>query len=143
MVIYRTPVYANGSFTLGSPSKLFALRLENEKDLSSIDLWSFRLKAIERQRGGVSVMNNVINVTTNEKVTIKLDNPKSGKVEVIVMTLDGNVVRYLNHGNLKEGTSYFSWDGRNNSGKPVARGMYFIRVVGTAFDETRQVMVAK
>ena len=88
-------------------------------------------------------MNNVINVTTNEKVTIKLDNPKSGKVEVIVMTLDGNVVRYLNHGNLKEGTSYFSWDGRNNSGKPVARGMYFIRVVGNDFDETRKVMVAK
>jgi hypothetical protein len=36
-----------------------------------------------------------------------------------------------------------TWDGTNAGGNPVARGMYFVRVVGPDIDEIRKVMVIK
>ena len=59
------------------------------------------------------------------------------------MTIDGNIISYLNRTSTAAGTYYYSWDGKNKSGNKVARGMYFIRVVGNGIDETRKVMVVK
>nr|MCR4955036.1 hypothetical protein [Treponema sp.] len=54
-----------------------------------------------------------------------------------------NVVTYLSRGNLSAGNHKFTWNGKNQSGSAVARGMYFVRVIGNGFDETRKVMVVK
>ena len=120
---------------------LYSLRMQDATDIGTLDLWSFRLKGITNQRGSVTILNNVINAGKGEKTVIKVDVPSDEKLNVIVMTLDGNIITYLHRGNSKAGETYFTWDGKNRNGSTVARGMYFIRVVGTDFDETRKVMV--
>ena len=122
---------------------LYALRQTNPEDFLSLDLWSFRLKDIVNQRGGVTILNNVINSNDGEKVVIKVNQPQKGNVNVLVMTLDGNIVDYLQRGESEAGEHYYSWDGSNRNGNPVARGMYFIRVTGPGLDETRKVLVVK
>ena len=122
---------------------LFALRQTDPQDLMSLDLWSFRLKDVVNQRGGVTIMNNVIDATAGEKVVVKVDVPEEGNLTVLVMTLDGNIVDYLHRGTASQGEHFYSWDGTNRKGNPVARGMYFIRVSGPGLDETRKVMVVK
>ena len=117
--------------------------MHDTTDIGTLDLWSFRLKGITSQRGGVTILNNVINAEKGEKTVIKVDVPSEGKLNVIVMTLDGNIITYLHRGSAKAGENYFTWDGKNRNGNLVARGMYFIRVVGSDFDETRKVMVVK
>lgn len=124
-------------------SPLFALRLKNSKDISSLDLWSFRLKEITSQRGGVTILNNVIDTSRGDIATVKVDMSGSGSLSVIVMTLDGNVVQYLQHGTASGGEHYYSWNGKTKGGKNVARGMYFVRVIGSGFDETRKIMVVR
>jgi flagellar hook assembly protein FlgD len=69
--------------------------------------------------------------------------PSSGNLNVIVMTLDGNIVKYLQHGRTSKGLHYYRWDGTNKAGNKVARGLYFVRVVGPDIDETRKVMCVK
>ncbi len=69
--------------------------------------------------------------------------PEDGNLTVCVMTLDGNIITYLNRGNTKAGEYYYTWNGKNRNGKAVARGMYFVRVMGGGIDETRKVMVVK
>ena len=69
--------------------------------------------------------------------------PRDGNLRVIVNTADGNVVKYLESGRQTAGLHYYYWNGTNNSGKEVARGIYFIRVVGPDIEETRKVMVVK
>jgi flagellar hook assembly protein FlgD len=69
--------------------------------------------------------------------------PQDGILNVMIMTLDGNVIDYLSYGKTTAGSHHYTWDGKNKAGSPVARGMYFIRVIGTNFDETRKVMVVK
>ena len=122
---------------------LYALRLSDPNDVSSLDLWSIKLKSITAQRGGVSILNNVINPLDGEKAVLRLNMASAGSVNIMVMTLDGNIVTYLNRGEVESGEQFFTWDGKNTSGKVVARGMYFIRVMGNGIDETRKVMIVK
>ena len=129
--------------TTSVKSPLYALRQTDSKDLLSLDLWSFRLKSNIMQRGGVSILNNVIDSSVGEKVVVRVDLEAQGKLEVLVMTLDGNIVDYLHRGVADKGEHFYSWDGSNRKGNPVARGMYFIRVIGDGIDETRKVMVVK
>ena len=145
--ICRAPIVTGdlSGFTVDSSNKspLFALRLKNSKDISSLDLWSFRLKEITSQRGGVTILNNVIDTSRGDIATVKVDMSGSGSLSVIVMTLDGNVVQYLQHGTASGGEHYYSWNGKTKGGKNVARGMYFVRVIGSGFDETRKIMVVR
>lgn len=124
-------------------SPLFALRLKNSHDISSLDLWSFRLKEITAQRGGVTILNNVIDTSRGDIATVKVDMSGAGSLSVIVMTLDGNVVQYLQHGTASAGEHFYSWNGKTKGGKTVARGLYFVRVIGSGFDETRKIMVVR
>ena len=124
-------------------SPLFALRLKNSGNLTSADLWSFKLQSITKQRGGVTIFNNVINAANGEKTVVQVNMPSGGTLNVIVMTLDGNIVKYLQHGEASQGEHNYTWDGTTKSGKKVARGLYFIRVFGNGIDETRKVMVVK
>ena len=86
---------------------------------------------------------NVIDAAAGEKAVVRVDMPAKGKLDVLVMTLDGSIVDYLQRGITETGTHYYSWDGTNRNGNPIARGMYFIRVSGEGIDETRKVMVIK
>jgi hypothetical protein len=62
---------------------------------------------------------------------------------VTVFTLDGDVVRRLYSGTEAAGDYSTSWDGRNMGGASVARGIYFVRVIGPGVDEMRKVMVVR
>lgn len=122
---------------------LFALRLKNSNDPVSLDLWSFRLKNAVLQRGNVTIFNNVIDVNKGEMSVVRVNMPSEGRLDVIVMTLDGNIIRYLQHGTASAGEHNYSWNGTSKSGKKVARGLYFVRVFGNGIDETRKIMVVK
>jgi len=140
-----TPYTINHRYDTGNSetTPLYAVRLKNPSDPGSIDLWSFRISEPSRQSGGVSVYSNVVNATNKEFCTVEVNMSKKGNLRVIVMTADGNVVKYLENGIKPEGLHYYYWNGTNNSGKAVARGIYFIRVVGPEMEETRKVMVVK
>ena len=142
--IRHSPVWDEHTSTYtGEESPLFALRLKNPSDITSVDLWSFKMQKQKSQRGGVTVLNNVINALKAEKMTLQVDMPSSGSLNVIIMTLDGDIVKYLHHGQAESGSHYFTWDGTTKNGGLTARGLYFIRVFGNGIDETRKVMVVK
>ena len=122
---------------------LFALKLSNSSDLLSLSPWYITLKSITEQRGGVTILNNVINAAAGEKTVLKVNMPSSGNLDIMIMTIDGNIVKYLAHGNAGAGEHFYYWDGRNNAGSEVARGMYFVIIKGPGIDENRKVMVVK
>lgn len=145
--IYPAPKFnlSTGLYELNNSMKfpLFAIRMKDVNDITSLDLWSFKVKSVTNQRGGVTILNNVINATYGEKAIVKINLPQDGNLDVMVMTLDGNIVTYLNHGATTSGEHYFTWNGTNNAGFKVARGLYFVRVISSTIDETRKIMVVK
>jgi hypothetical protein len=108
-----------------------------------VEPFKFELHNITRQRGGVTILNNVIKPSTGESVYVDYVLPRNGPVAIQVFTLDGNLVKVLARESKAAGEYRAAWDGKNNGGREVARGLYFIRVVAPDVDEIRKVMVAR
>jgi hypothetical protein len=122
---------------------LYCARLTNPADITSLAPWSFNISETKKQRGGVTILNNVIDSNKREKTILEVEVPKAGNIVIQVFTMDGNVVKVLDRGRKGGGTYTYYWDGTNGAGNPVASGMYFIRVDGPNMDEIRKVMVVK
>jgi hypothetical protein len=119
------------------------VRLSNPSDIWSYEPWKFNIDDIRKQRGGVTILNNVINPNNGDKAVLMYDVPNSGVVTAQIFSLNGNLVKILQRGRQAEGSYQYVWDGRNHGGTIVARGVYFVRVVGPDMDEIRKVMVVK
>jgi hypothetical protein len=73
-------------------------------------------------------------VASGGVVTVSLDTPLAGDVAVDVFDVGGRRVRALESGEARGdlvSTLRLEWDGRDGSGRPVATGVYYIRVRGT------------
>jgi hypothetical protein len=130
----------------GTPDDLFAARLDPAAPgpwYHKIRPFSYDIHDITWQRGGVTILNNVINPTRGEKTYIRYELTGGGRVTIQVFTLDGNLVKVLRRESRGAGEWTDVWDGKNSGGRVVARGMYFIRIVGPDIDEIRKVMVVK
>ena len=112
-------------------------------DPSVVRPFEFGLHSVVQQRGEVTITNNVINPTAGQTANLHYVLQKSGNVTVTVFDLSGSIITVLVRGSQAAGTHITSWDGKNRSGAPVARGIYFIRAVGPDFDEIRKVLVVR
>jgi hypothetical protein len=108
-----------------------------------IKAFNFRVLDLVTQRGGATILNNVIDPSTGERTFLHYTLTRGGRVTIQVFTLDGNLVKVLHRGSETAGEHTVVWDGRNNGGNIVARGMYFIRIVAPDIDEIRKVMVIR
>ena len=132
-----------GQFMFVYKGWLPCARLKDPSNILSFDVWNFKIAGVQKQKGGVSVFNNVINPNKNQEATIGAHLKKSGMLTIQIMTLDGNVVRTLERSHKDAGDHFVNWDGRNNGGNPVASGMYFVRIAGPEIDEVRKILVIK
>ena len=106
--------------------------------------FSFEIAPVIQQRSGVTILNNVINASIRERVFLEYYLQSGGRVTAQVFTLDGTLVKVLENSSqaASDGAPYrLAWNGTNNGGRKVARGMYFIRIVAPDIDEIRKVMV--
>jgi hypothetical protein len=149
---YNSPTMLDFFFHLGgtTPSDLFVARLDINSGVSIPSNWyqlvrpfSFEIHDITRQRSGVTILNNVINPNNGESTYVHYQLIKGGPVTIQVFTMDGTMVDSLYRGHRDAGEYRAVWGGKNRGGRAVARGMYFIRVVGPDIDEIRKVMVVK
>ncbi len=122
---------------------LYAARSTDPEDPRRFDLFRFKVGEAQTQRGSVTILNNVINPTKGERTALQVTLSAAGNLAVTIFTLDGDSVRRLYLGRQAAGTYTYFWDGTNASGSAVARGIYFIRVIGPNIDEIRKVLIVR
>ncbi len=105
--------------------------------------WAFDLHTVKTQRGGVSILNNVINPDKGDAATLQYYLGSAGQVTVMVFDLSGSIVNVLVRGTQSAGEYETLWNGTNRAGTKVARGIYFVRIVGPDIDEIRKVLVVR
>jgi hypothetical protein len=105
--------------------------------------FSFQLHNVTLQKGGTTILNNVIDPTKGQTARLSYQLASAGSVTVTVFTLDGDVVMRLVNGQQAAGDYSVDWNGRNMSGAAVARGLYFVRIVAPGIDEIRKVLVVR
>ncbi|MCL2834038.1 MAG: hypothetical protein FWD78_12770 [Treponema sp.] len=105
--------------------------------------FGFAVNDVTRQRSGVTILNNVINPANGESTYVDYTITRGGQVTIQAFTLEGTLVNVMYRGRREPGEYRAVWNGTNQAGRAVARGMYFIRIVGPDIDEIRQVMVVR
>ena len=68
--------------------------------------------------------------------------PREGEVSLSVFDAMGRRVRGLSSGVLSAGPHEVEWDGRDQSGRPVADGIYFVRLEALGRIATRRMVTA-
>jgi hypothetical protein len=93
---------------------------------------------------------NFVNVAGNPmyasaKATIKFGLAKADRVEINVYDVGGRLIRTLADRNFAPGTHDVVWDGMDNGGRQVARGVYFTQVkfANQRFSTARKLTVLK
>jgi nitroreductase len=79
----------------------------------------------------------------NPITTISYTLGESGPIDLAVLDIAGRVVRTLASGRADAGDHSVVWDGRNDSGKEVASGIYLYRMRAAAFNETRKLVLLR
>lgn len=89
-----------------------------------------------------SLANNPLRTGTAK---LDLSLAQDDVVEVKVFDVSGRAVRTLFNGFLKAGVKSLTWDGQNDQGKQVARGVYFTQVKfrNSKFSDSRKLIVLK
>jgi hypothetical protein len=125
---------------------LYAARLvsPNAADwYRSLRPWGFRINDIAKQHDDITILNNVINPDRDEKAWLHYILKRGGNVTIHVFDLAGTVVDVLFKGYKGVGEYSTAWNGRNRAGHAVARGIYFIKIVGPDIEDVRKVVVVK
>jgi hypothetical protein len=69
--------------------------------------------------------------------------PHSTTVDITVFDVSGRMVKTIYSGKLAQGRHAFTWNGKNNIGKPVASSIYFIRIEADKTLITRKVIFVR
>jgi photosystem II stability/assembly factor-like uncharacterized protein len=126
------PVY---DLKLHSPTRILVAGTHG-RSMYSFDLTALPgLASVETaDLAGLTELSNSPNPFTGA-TTIRLSLPSATKIGLDVYDVAGRRVRSLVTGRLAAGPHEFVWDGRNDAGRPIASGIYFVRLVtpeGTA-----------
>jgi hypothetical protein len=73
--------------------------------------------------------------------SVRLFVPIPGYVRASILDVSGRHVRSLRDGLISAGPRRLYWDGRDDRGRSVAAGIYWVRVVSAAGSSTRRVVV--
>ncbi len=79
----------------------------------------------------------------NPMTRIRFELAQSSEVQVSVFDLTGRLVKVLENGNLGAGEYSRTWQGRDESGRPVASGAYYVRLVMNNQVDHQKIMLLK
>lgn len=79
----------------------------------------------------------------NLRTSIAYTLPRAGVVSLTIYDILGRAVRTLVSGSMPAGQHTVEWDGRDGTGEEVGSGIYFYRLQGGEFSETRKMLLMK
>jgi hypothetical protein len=79
----------------------------------------------------------------NPSTTIRFEVPRDASVELAIFDLRGRRVAVLHQGPIDAGFHDLRWEGRDDQGRAVASGLYFVRLTGPGFTDARKMMLAR
>jgi len=79
----------------------------------------------------------------SRQATLRFDVAEIAPVELFVYDVEGRIIRRLAHGVHAPGRYVAAWDGRDDTGRPVASGVYLYRLEIRDFSAVRKLVLLK
>lgn len=82
-------------------------------------------------------------VTTSTSVALRFALPRRGAARIDVYDVSGRLVRRVLDGTVESGWTEATWDTRDDGGRNVASGLYFVRFTAAGGSETRKIVIKR
>jgi hypothetical protein len=79
----------------------------------------------------------------NPVTTIRFDVPEESHIRLDVYNILGQRVQTLVNGNMQPGFHVIRWNGTNDTGTPLASGMYIYRIHSSKFTAVKKLVLMK
>jgi hypothetical protein len=79
----------------------------------------------------------------NPSTTIRYYMEEAGPITLEIMNMKGQLVHRVNDSGLSAGEHSYVWDGRDNSGRSLASGLYFVKLTSGATSCTAKMLMMK
>lgn len=79
----------------------------------------------------------------NPETNISFSLPEESEVNLKIYNLKGQLIKVLANSKLKAGVHFFTWDGRDESGKDLPSGIYFYRLIAGEYSEAKKMVRIK
>ena len=79
----------------------------------------------------------------NPETRIRFELPKGGKVKLRIYAVNGQLVRKLIEKDMPRGPHSVRWNGRDDSGRAVASGVYFYSLAASGVQESRKMILLR
>ena len=79
----------------------------------------------------------------NPTTTLRYDTPESGTVSILIYDMMGRQIRTLVNENVSAGYHFVQWDGTNETGSPVAAGVYIYSLNSGSFRGIKKMILLK
>lgn len=79
----------------------------------------------------------------NPRTEIRFELAKAGQARLNIYDVTGRLVKTLHDGHLEAARHTLTWKGRDNGGRPVASGVYYLRMITAEGVEHRKMMLVK
>ncbi len=88
-------------------------------------------------------VNSVYPNPFNPSTTVRLYIPQSSDLDLVVYDVQGRKIRKLHTGGISAGWHTLVWDGRDDTGRSQASGMYFLRAVNAGDVSVQKMTLVK
>ena len=92
---------------------------------------------------GSALLLNVSPNPFNPRTVVSFDLPAASTTQLELYDLSGRLVETLVSGELNAGTHSLTWDGTDRSGRPVAAGVYLVRLQAGGLSARQKVMLIR
>jgi hypothetical protein len=94
-------------------------------------------------RPGETALSSIHPNPFNPMTTVEFSLSSSGRVRIAVYDVRGTLVKRLVDENMPAGDHRATWDGHDNTGRPASSGIYFVRMMAGAYQQTRKIVMLK
>jgi hypothetical protein len=137
IAVSDSDVYVGGSFTTAGlkPSYYFGIYHDAPTGVAG--------EPVNNEQLTISnVLQNAPNPFSRQ-TTIKYQIAQPGKVSLKVYNIAGQLVKILDDGYRTAGEHSKTWDGKDETGKRVAGGLYFYRLNAAGINEVKRLVLVK
>ncbi len=129
---YQYYVVAKYLHTEGQPSNMVSFTFPYETSTDDVNSPAM-----------VTKLNNNYPNPFNPSTTISFDLAKAGNVKLSIYNIKGQLVRRLHNAPLASGNHKIVWNGRDESNRPVASGIYYYKLDTGGYRKTNKMLLMK
>jgi len=138
---WRNPVPGATVFFISPAGQDTTIAVTDDDGVFSVMLEATQVSVDEEARPETFMLHQNYPNPFNPTTTVSFDLPRAAHVNLTIFNILGQSVARLYEGRLAQGSHAMTWNGRDDTGRALAAGIYFYRLKSGTYADTRRMLL--